>query len=205
MFSFPAALRERGDEIWWPSRYPPLVHLRAGPSAFDLPGVTRDLWERAPIEMNVSADASADDGRVRATIELAPAPPGHAGSPITVAVDAYATEGLAHYGFWSFHLPTLDAPTTVVLEIDLRSKEFVLRANGRPLSERSLDASTNAWAGEAQSGRFLASLAVWRSESPGDRRVFPLFEFTRDEDVAVVQRVTPLEPTRLELRVKNAR
>ena len=198
-FYFPGPASAGSDDFWRVSRYPPLLAARLGPSAFDLPGFTRDLWEPPPLEIRVSAATSVHGDTVRVAVGLAPAVPRGAASPFTVSVDVSEEDGAGRFGFGSALVPGLEGESTVIMEFDLATRAIRVDPGG------IAGVTTDRWVGEVGEGRFRAVLGVWRQDSPAFRPVYPLFEFTREGGAVEVVETRGVAPVGVALRVRQGR
>lgn len=206
-FYFPARLRRADESVWLPQHYPPMLQLGSGPSRFDLPGVTRPLWELEPFEVALAASARAvEAARVVAEIEVTPVGSQTVAWPIAVAIDVVGVENGAAgkpFGSWLARLPGLDGPARLAFDLDLATKSVDVTLDGAPAEPQGV--AIGAAPGEAREGRFRATVSVRREDSPRFHPSRPLFTLEAAEGAWIVTPAPPVRQPHVALRVREGR
>lgn len=205
-FHFPGVQRT-SYQIWAVDMFPPVAEFQAGPAAFDLPGITREMAEPGPIEVALSADAVIGERRALINAVVGPALSYPVEAPVEVLLEVKSLDpalGLAgFYGSWLVRLPRVEVPTAVQFEIDLTSKAVDVRIDGgSPFRE---DIAMGKLEGDAGDGEFVAYVAVRRPENPTYQPTFPLFNFGRDADDVDVGYLARVEEPYVLLRTTPVR
>lgn len=204
-FYFPARLRRFDESVWLPQHYPPMLQLGSGPSRFDLPGVTRPLWELEPFELSLSASARAvAPAGVRVEVELSPVASQSIAWPIAVAIDVVDVEddtGERSFGSWLARLPDLDEPALLAFDLDLATKSVNVTLDGAPAEPQGV--AIGASPGEAREGRFRATVSVRREDSPRFHPSSPLFEVRAAGGEWTVTPAPPVRRPHVVLRVRE--
>ncbi len=206
-FYFPARLRRFDESVWLPQHYPPILQLGSGPSHFDLPGVTRPLWELEPFEVSLSAVArSVAPAHVLAEIEVTPVGSRRIAWPIAVSIDVVDVEDGAagrSFGSWLARLPGLDGPAHLAFDLDLATKFVAVTLDGAPAESQGV--ALGAAPGHAREGRFRATVSIRREDSPRFHPSRPLFDVDAVNGEWLVTPAPPVRQPHVTLRVREGR